>query len=62
MYVGFSRMIRRVPKRAAQNPNEADENVKQPDIDESDDFLIGEENGEHIYISKKALKRQLHNS
>lgn len=31
-------------------------------IDPEDDILIGEENGEHIYISRKALKESIHNS
>lgn len=62
MYVGFSRMVRRVPKRAAQNPNEPDEEVKHEEVDQGDDILIGEEDGDNIYISKKALKRSIHNS
>lgn len=32
------------------------ENAPIEGIDPNDDILIGEENGEHIYVSKRALK------
>ena len=69
MYVGISKMVKKVPKSAVpttQNPNEpleeSKDNGSSANIDPSDDIFIGEENGEHIYISKKALKENIRNS
>jgi hypothetical protein len=69
MYVGISKLVKKVPKRKVKehkNPNEPGEESKDEDsffdIDPNDDILIGEENGENVYISKKALKEKIHNS
>lgn len=64
MYVGFSRFVKKVPKRRQQNPNEPGESLESSKdlIDPNDDILIGEENGEHVYVSKKALTEQIRNS
>jgi hypothetical protein len=67
MYVGFNRMVKKVPKREKQqkNPNEPESEIQETSLDQidpTDDILIGEENGEHIYLSKKALKEQIRNS
>lgn len=55
MYVGFNRMVKRVPKRQ-HNPNEGEEIKHDHTIDLDNDVLIGEEDGEHLYINKNALK------
>jgi hypothetical protein len=65
MYVGFNRMVKKVPVRQhSNNPNEPVEEHKIPTvhIDPVNDILIGEENGEHIYINKKALKESIRSS
>jgi hypothetical protein len=57
MYVGFNRMVKKVPAKQQRNPNEPGEEAKSDvQIDPQNDILIGEENGEHIYINKQALK------
>ena len=68
MYVSIARMIKKVPKKKKnRNPNEGD-NSKEISLDEvegidpNDDIFIGEEDGEHIYISKKALEEGIKNS
>lgn len=61
MYVGFNRMVKRVPKRQ-YNPNEGEEIKHDPSIDLDNDVLIGEEDGEHLYINKNALKQSIHNT
>jgi hypothetical protein len=66
MYVGFSKMIKKGPKPSTfQNPNEGEESKGDPlyeNYDPKDDILIGEENGEGIYVSKKALKESITHS
>ena len=58
MYISFNRLIKKVPKQTLDtNPNEPDEVVKA-NVDPQDDILIGEEDGEHIYVSRKAIKEQ----
>ena len=62
MYVGFNRMVKKVPARQhTNNPNEPEESKSLSDvhIDPVNDILIGEENGEHIYINKQALKESI---
>ncbi len=61
MYVGFNRMVKRVPKKQ-NNPNEGEEIKHDSNIDLEHDILIGEENGEHLYINKNALKESIHNT
>lgn len=69
VYVSISNMTKKVPrkKKEAKNPNEPLENsnldVTDPElVDPEDDIYIGEEEGENIYISKKALKEKIQNS
>lgn len=65
MYIGFNRLIKKVPARQiTNNPNEPVEELKDAHvhIDPVNDILIGEENGEHIYINKRALKNSIRNS
>lgn len=60
VYVGISKMIKKVPQSESKgyNPNEGG---ADGGVDPEDDIFIGEENGEHIYVSKKALKDSIHN-
>lgn len=47
------------------NPNEPVEESKQDQdelVDPNDDIFIGEQDGDHIYISRKALKESIKNS
>ena len=64
MYVGFNKMVKKVPKSSrAKNPNEPEEESKGHDlIDPVNDVFIGEENGEHLYINKNALKESIQDS
>lgn len=64
MYVGFNKMVKKVPKKAhSKNPNEPSEESKADDlIDPVNDIFLGEENGEHLYINKKALKQSIRDS
>ena len=65
MYIGFNRLIKKVPARqSSNNPNEPAEESKRSHvhIDPANDILIGEENGEHIYINKRALKNSIKSS
>jgi hypothetical protein len=62
MYVGFNRMIKRVPKTKLQNPNEGEEVKHDNSVDLDNDVLIGEEGGDHLYINKNALKQSIHNT
>ena len=62
-------MAKRVPKKKkeAKNPNEPLENSNLDEtdpelVDPEDDIFIGEEEGENIYISRKALKSKIQNS
>lgn len=55
MYVGFNRMVKRVPRRH-QNPNEGEEFKHDVTIDLDKDVHIGDSDGEHLYINKDALK------
>jgi hypothetical protein len=61
MYVGFNRMVKRVPKRQ-HNPNEAEEIKHDPHVDLEQDILIGEEDGDHLYIDRNALRESIHNT
>ena len=68
MYVGLSKMGRRVtvPHHHAptNNPNEPTEELKALDdlIDPNIDIFMGEQNGENIYLNKKALKNSIKHS
>ena len=63
MYVGFNRFVKKVPKKHSNNPNEPEEEAKGDEqIDPNTDIFIGEEDGDHIYIDKDALKESLKNS
>lgn len=58
-------MVKKVPKsvRHSKNPNEPEEEVKGDDlIDPVNDVFIGEENGEHLYINKSALRDSIRDS
>ena len=66
VYVSISQLARKVPKKKkeAKNPNEPLENsnldeTDQDLVDPEDDILLGEEDGENIYISRKALKSKI---
>jgi hypothetical protein len=66
--VGMSKLTKRVPSNESNhvtgsllhyhNPNEGG---GDGGVDPEDDIFIGEENGEHIYVSKSALKDSIHN-
>jgi hypothetical protein len=69
MYIGISKLAKKKKARKEKkNPNEpgvGEESKEEEysfDIDPNDDILIGEENGENVYISKTALREKLHNS
>ena len=72
VYVSLSKMAKRVPtkkKEESKNPNEGaldGSNVSEGEpiepIDPEDDIFIGAENGENIYISKKALRDKIESS
>ena len=72
MYVGISKLTKKVPKKSSphghgallhvHNPNEPGEGGHGSGVDPVDDLFIGEENGQYIYLSKKALKESIHNS
>jgi hypothetical protein len=53
MYVGLSKMVKKVPK-PAENPNEPSE--VEAKIAAADEIKIGEQEGENIVISRSELK------
>jgi hypothetical protein len=53
MYVAISKMAKKVSQEKKHN-NES--------IDLADDILIGEENGEQLYLSRKDLKESINDS
>ena len=64
MYINFSRFVKKVPKPQLADEDDLLTGTTAAQIDESlvdsqDDILIGEESGDQIYISRKALRQQI---
>lgn len=63
MYVGMNRMIKKIPHKGKKKEEAPEEtSMEQPIVNPKDDFYIGEENGEALYINKKALKDSISRS
>jgi len=59
--IGFNRLVKRMPR--AENPNDPDSlKATLRDFNPEDHIVVGEEQGQTLYISKRSLRDQIRNS